>query len=91
MRIFLLLIIKVYWVLIPKSKRRKCLFKTSCSNYVYKVTKNEGLFAGIKALRFRVKNCNPNYNIINVNNESLLITSTNKVFKEQEIRNSILN
>ena len=91
MKIVLLLIIRIYWTLIPKQQRRKCLFKTSCSNYVYDETKKEGLLKGLKALKFRIKNCNPNYNIIKVNKESLLITSTNEVFKEQEISKSILN
>jgi len=87
----LLIIIKLYWKYIPESKRKKCLFKKSCSNYVFEKTKKEGLISGVKALKFRIKNCNSNYNIININNESLLITSTNKIFKEQEISKSIIN
>ncbi len=91
MKYLLLTIIKFYWKYIPESKRRKCLFKTSCSNYVYKKTKNEGLVSGLKALKFRIKNCNSNYHITSVNNELLLITSTSKVFTEQEINQSFLN
>lgn len=91
MKIFLLLIIKAYWVLIPKSKRRKCLFKISCSNYVYKQTKTKGLIAGLKALKFRVQNCNPDYSIMQLSNEKILITKTSLILKEKEINESILN
>ena len=91
MRIILLLIIKAYWLLIPKYKRRRCLFKVSCSNYVYNKTKSEGLIQGIKALKFRVENCNRYYNIIEINNEKLLISSRSIVFKEKEINESIKN
>ena len=77
MKIVLLLIIRIYWTLIPKQQRRKCLFKTSCSNYVYDETKKEGLLKGLKALKFRIKNCNPNYNIIKVNNFNILDFSLN--------------
>lgn len=91
MKIFLLIIIKIYWVLIPKSKRRKCLFKSSCSNYVYKQTKSKGLLTGLKALKFRVQNCNPNYSIMQLGNEKILITKTNLILKEKEINESILN
>jgi len=89
MKIVLLLIIRAYWFLIPKHKRRKCLFKVSCSNYVYKKTKSEGLIKGIKALKFRVENCNHYYNIIEVNNEKLLISTKLLIFKEKEINQTV--
>ncbi|MBN4047344.1 membrane protein insertion efficiency factor YidD [bacterium AH-315-P13] len=91
MKYLLLIIIKCYWLVIPKSKRRKCLFKISCSNYVYKKTKTEGVISGLNALKFRIKNCNPNYNIIEINGEKVLVTKRNKNFKENEIDISILN
>ena len=91
MRIILLIVIKTYWFLIPNSKRRKCLFKTSCSNYVYNKTKSEGLVSGIIALKFRVENCNNRYNVIEINSEKLLISSNQLLFKEKEINQSILN
>lgn len=90
MKAFLLIIIKIYWILIPKSKRRKCLFKKSCSNYVYEKAKTEGLISGIKAFKFRIKNCNSNYNFININGEKVLISATLQVFKESELNKSIL-
>ena len=64
MRFLLLLIIRSYWILIPKNKRRKCLFKKSCSNYVYETTQVNGFIAGLKALCFRIQNCRPGYDLI---------------------------
>ena len=90
MRIILLIIIRSYWFLIPKSKRRRCLFKLSCSNYVFRKTKKEGFIEGLKALRFRVDNCNSNYCIIELDGQMILVTNSNKIFYEHEMSNSIL-
>lgn len=90
MKIFLLFAIEIYWRLIPKSKRRKCLFKTSCSNYVYNKTKSKGLISGIKALKFRVENCNNYYTIIEINEEKMLISSKQIMFKESQLNKSII-
>lgn len=90
MRISLMVIIKLYWFLIPKHKRRKCLFKKSCSNYVYETAKSKGLISGLKALKFRVNNCNSNYNILEIDSQKILITKTNKIIKEDSINESIL-
>lgn len=91
MKQFLLIIIKIYWLTIPKSSRRRCLFQESCSNHVYRIIKNEGLISGLKALRFRIRNCNSNYAIIKIDNKPVLISSSNKLFDESEINYSILN
>ncbi|MEN2401503.1 membrane protein insertion efficiency factor YidD [Flavobacterium sp. MC2016-06] len=63
MKYLILLIIQTYWNFIPQSKRKRCIFKTSCSNYVYQITKNEGFIKGIKAFIFRYKNCRGNFEI----------------------------
>lgn len=91
MKYLLLMMIKLYWKFIPESKRRKCLFKVSCSNYVYRKTKEKGLVGGLKALLFRIHNCNSKYNIIEVDNKKLLVSSRFKVFNKNEINHSILN
>lgn len=80
----------MYWLLIPKHKRRKCLFKKSCSNYVYDKAKSEGFISGLKALKFRISNCNPNYIIMNLNGEKVLITKTNYIIKENLINEFLL-
>lgn len=85
MKLVLLIIIKLYWLLIPKKARRKCLFKTSCSHYVYNKTIRGGLLIGLKALEFRFRNCKPPYDIINIGDEKLLISATHEIFKREEL------
>jgi len=89
MRFILLSIIQAYWYLIPPRKRRKCLFKKSCSRYVFDVTKEEGLLKGIKSLNYRLKHCRPGYFIINGKEGMLLISAHNEVFDNNEISERI--
>lgn len=63
MKYLLLAAIKVYWILKPKKKQGRCIFYKSCSKYVFDITKQEGFNNGFKALVFRMKNCNPNFDI----------------------------
>lgn len=91
MKYSLLFAIELYWLFVPRHERRKCLFKRTCSNYVYEKTKKEGLLVGIKALLFRIKNCNPNFSILEIDGKKLLVSANNKTFPEDEINQSILN
>lgn len=63
MRFFLLVIIRIYWFLIPKAKRRKCIFRKSCSQFVYEKTIENGFYNGWKSLIFRYRNCRPGHEI----------------------------
>lgn len=63
MKYLLLNIIRVYWLLIPKGKRRKCIFDKSCSHHVFYQTKINGFKIGIKELKFRIRNCQPGFDI----------------------------
>lgn len=63
MRLILLNIIRLYWLIIPESKRKKCIFNISCSNKIYDEIKLNGLKSGLKELNFRVKNCRPGFDV----------------------------
>ena len=63
MKFILLKIIQLYWYLIPETKRRKCIFEKSCSNHVYDELKQNGLKNGLKALTFRIRNCQPEFDV----------------------------
>lgn len=89
-RHILLLCIQCYWFIVPKQKRRKCLFRVSCSNYVYNQTREEGLIAGLRALRYRINNCHPHYQIIDLDNKKMIITKNHKVIPEKELSEFIL-
>lgn len=60
MKWLLIALIHLYWI-IPKKHRRPCIFKHTCSKYVYQTTKEKGLLRGIQALKQRMKQCTPNY------------------------------
>jgi putative component of membrane protein insertase Oxa1/YidC/SpoIIIJ protein YidD len=42
----------------PARLRRRCLFRESCSHYVFRLARTQGLVAGMKALRYRIDVCN---------------------------------
>ncbi|WP_299243783.1 membrane protein insertion efficiency factor YidD [uncultured Aquimarina sp.] len=91
MKNLLLVIIRSYWILIPMSKRKKCVFKKSCSHYVYDITKQKGLFQGIRALKFRFQHCRSGYHILEMNKTKLFISANHKVFNQEEIKDRIFN
>lgn len=92
MKYFLLLAIECYWLIVPARKRRTCLFKKSCSDFVYENTLKHGFFIGLKALRYRYKNCRSGYTIfINAQNGSLkIILPNNDIIAQDDISNAIL-
>lgn len=90
MKYLLLLTIKIYWLTIPKQKRNKCIFKKSCSNYVFDITKQEGLIKGLKALKNRFENCRPGYSEIDIEDETYIITVNSNIYKLAEMRKDIL-
>lgn len=91
MKILLLILIKFYWFIIPADKRRKCIFKKSCSHYVFDITKKQGIIKGMKSLLHRFKHCRSGYYVIHGKNGRLLISAHNMVFDENEIDENILN
>ena len=91
MRLVALVLIKCYWRLIPASARRSCLFKESCSNYVYRIAKKKGLYAGIKALRYRYMHCRSGYTILEVSSQKILVSANHTVFQEKEIHPRLLS
>jgi putative component of membrane protein insertase Oxa1/YidC/SpoIIIJ protein YidD len=90
MKYLLLLIIRLYQTFIPKRFRGKCLFKESCSNYVFRITKEKGLIVGLNALKYRYFNCRPNYNLMDNNGKIVLITINKNVIEEEFIDERIL-
>jgi uncharacterized protein len=82
MKLLLLYIIKIYW-LIPKDKRRQCLFKLSCSHYVYKITREKGFVAGIGALRKRYSQCKPGYAIYETDGTEWVILKDTSIIKRE--------
>ncbi len=61
MKYLLLFVIKIYWKIYPIHKRRKCIFKVSCSCHIYNLTEQAGFLTGVNALWKRFKQCRAGY------------------------------
>lgn len=92
MRIILLFLIKIYWFVIPKNKRRKCIFRKSCSQYVFETTSKDGLIKGLNALIFRISNCKHGFEIFKnpENGKTQMILPNQKVIDEIDIAKRLL-
>ncbi|RDI14435.1 hypothetical protein DEU42_102128 [Flavobacterium sp. AG291] len=84
-------VIQLYW-LIPKRMRRKCLFKKTCSVYVYEHTKNAGVIAGMKSLVYRFKNCRHGVQLFidPTSGEKKMILPDNSIINQEYISENIL-
>lgn len=87
MKSLLLFTIKVYWAAFPESKRRKCIFRISCSQHVYQSTKKEGFYKGIIALKYRYLNCRSGFQIFNhpIDGSKMIMLPSGQVLTEGEI------
>lgn len=92
MRIVLTTFIRLYWFFKSKDKAPCCIFRKSCSHYVYDKTAKEGFLSGIKALIFRIKNCKYGFELyINpVNKKVYMILPNKDVIDEGEIAERLL-
>jgi hypothetical protein len=88
----ILFFIRLYWRLIPEVSRKQCIFKESCSRYVYRIISDEGFIPGLQAFVERWKKCKPGYIIKNSNDgkniELLLKDGT--VLEKKDIADSII-
>lgn len=93
MRHILLIAIRLYWLFIPKSKRKCCIFQETCSRYVYKITFSNGFYQGFKALIFRYQNCRYGYEIFEnpITDKIQLILPSKEIIGESEISTRVVN
>lgn len=93
MKHLILFAIKMYWSCIPPSKRKKCIFKKSCSNYVFEVTQKEGFIKGLKAFRFRYKNCRGNFAIFKnpITNKLQMLLPSQIIIETEEIAERLIS
>ena len=88
-KIFLLLI-KLYWKIIPPSNRNVCIFSESCSKYVFRKITEDGFLNGCKAFIYRYKNCRGGYVIERTSeNDIKLKLVTGKYLDKHEINKNI--
>ncbi|NHM05691.1 membrane protein insertion efficiency factor YidD [Flavobacterium sp. CYK-4] len=92
MKHFILKFIQLYWLIIPEEKRRKCIFRKSCSKYVYEIAKNEGFIKGVFAFHFRYKNCRSGFELFKdpMNNHTKMLLPSKKVIENDDIAERLL-
>lgn len=84
--------IQLYWKFIPASKRKKCIFRISCSTYIYQETKSKGFIGGVKAFRYRYQNCRNGFSTFTnpVDGTTQMLLPNHDVLKEDEIAERFL-
>ena len=93
MKQLLLFAIQCYWHLIPEHKRRKCIFKQSCSHYVFETTAQKGFLKGYNALLFRYRNCRYGYAIFNspIDGSMAMLLPSGLIINKEAIADRIIN
>jgi len=86
----LFILIKLYWVVFPEKNRRSCLFKESCSNFVYRQTNEGGFLKGANALLQRLKKCRKGYHLYTSLNGFEMELADGSIIKEHEIAPKLL-
>ena len=74
----------------PEKKRRSCLFKETCSQYVYRQTNEGGFLKGTKALLQRLKKCRKGYQLYTSLNGFEMELADGSIIKEHEIAPKLL-
>lgn len=92
MKIVMLFAIRMYWRLIPAHRRRRCLFKKSCSHFVFDRTRKEGFHNGLKAFWYRFNTCRPGFQmfISPIDNQPILILKNGDALVEDELSDNII-
>ena len=80
----LILAIRTYWAVWPARWRRSCLYRESCSRYVYRMAREEGLVGGLRALRARYRTCRPGYGILSRYGETWLVLADGSILSASE-------
>lgn len=86
----LLILIKLYWTVFPEKKRRTCIFKDSCSHYVYRHTDEGGFIKGIMALIQRFKKCRKGFKLYSGLQGFEIELVDGSILKENEIAPKLL-
>jgi hypothetical protein len=83
--------VRLYWLLVPASLRRNCLFRETCSQHVFRVSNEAGDLKAIKALYRRVRVCRPGYRLELVDGDMRMILVDGTVVPEYDIAPAILS
>jgi hypothetical protein len=82
--------IRLYWLLVPASLRRNCLFRETCSQHVLRISNEAGDLKAIKALFRRVRACRPGYRLELVEGDMRMVLVDGTIVHEYDIAPAIL-
>jgi len=71
--------------MIPTKLHKRCIFRETCSHYVYRIASQQGFFEGLRALKVRNELCRPGYVVYRSQGRYYLQTANGSVFAEDEI------
>lgn len=93
MKFILLTIIRFYWFIKPNNRKPKCIFRKSCSCYVYGIISDKGALKGLAAFYFRYKNCRYGYEIFKspTTGEIQILLPSGFILEQQEISKKVIN
>jgi putative component of membrane protein insertase Oxa1/YidC/SpoIIIJ protein YidD len=63
MKWIILKCIELYWTFVPDSLKGVCLFRESCSRYVYRTLKDDGMEQVYRAFTYRLHVCRKPFSI----------------------------
>lgn len=89
MKHLLMLAIRLYWK-IPSRLHNRCIFRETCSHYVYRIANEHGFYSGLKALKERYELCRPNYIVYKSLGHYYLKTANGSIVEEEDIAPSEL-
>lgn len=90
MKWLILIVIKIYWMVFSKKKEPSCIFKETCSHYVYRKSKDVGFIGGVSAFLDRLKKCRNGYQLYTSLNGFEMELVDGSIIKEDEIAPRIL-
>ena len=79
-----------YWYIIPLKFRKTCLFRVSCSHYVFNSTRDFGFLHGVTAFKERWHKCRPGYKTELINNKLCLHLIDGSNIDSEDISESII-
>jgi putative component of membrane protein insertase Oxa1/YidC/SpoIIIJ protein YidD len=83
--------IEYYWNTVPEKKRKICIYRITCSRFVYNEFHNNGFIPGLLAYFYRMKSCNHGYTISLKKNMVIIKDSQGHIIEENEINPLIVN
>jgi putative component of membrane protein insertase Oxa1/YidC/SpoIIIJ protein YidD len=90
MRHLLLAAIRAYWTVWPRHLNRRCLYRETCSQHVYRMAREGGVAAGLLAFTSRVRKCRPGYAVSTVETRLGLILRDGSFLPDHLVAEDVL-